>query len=607
MNEQSHRPRTQTMTSARAGLVLQHLRRLARTCCTAGSADGQLLDRFTAHRDEAAIAALVQEHGPMVLNVCRSVLRHEQDAEDAFQATFLVLARKAASIRQPEAVAGFLHEVAYHVAVKAQAHAARRRARERRAAPMAAGDPTMDMTVRDLQRVLHEELRRLPDKYRLPLVLCYLEGRSHEEAARQLGWSKSTFRGRLDRGREHLRRRLAGRGVALSALLGALAVVPRATAEALVESAVRAAVSAPINRAVALADGVLRALFTYKLKVATAVLLVVGLVATGAAVLAQQALGARGRPVARQQTEGRSPRPKPAAAPEAPQPPAADVTDAIAYGGRVLGPEGQPVPGSKLYLTLSYREPRSPLPASATTGLDGRFRFVAPKAEFGEYFTVVTATAANHGAGWVEVPADSKRDGLTLRLVADDVPVTGQVVDLEGKPVVGATLEVQEIRAAPLEDLGPWLEAARGKKGKSLELQNQYLGRYTRALSPQVTTDAEGRFRLSGIGRNRLIQAQLDGPTIASQHLHILTRPGEAIDVTYEEAEPQYGLPRTVTTYYGASFRHVAATTRPVAGLVRDRDTRKPVAGVAIRSYARAITPGFLRAVEPVVRTTTDD
>src|SRR5919199_1758980 len=139
------------MTSARAGLVLRHLRRL-----TPGQTpDAQLLGRFTAQGDEEAFAALVRRHGPMVLNVCRSVLRHEQDAEDAFQATFLVLARKAASIRQPAAVAGWLYEVAYHVAVKAQADSARRRARERGATPLAPADPTLDLTLRDLRRGRH--------------------------------------------------------------------------------------------------------------------------------------------------------------------------------------------------------------------------------------------------------------------------------------------------------------------------------------------------------------------------------------------------------------------------------------------------------------------
>src|SRR5436305_1514211 len=160
------------MTSKQAGVILHHIRRLAAAPAVAQPPDAQLLERFTAHRDEAAFTTLVRRHGPMVLNVCRSILHHEQDAEDAFQVTFLVLVRKADSIRQPAALAGWLYEVAYHVAVKAQAETVRRRTEERRAIPMAAPDPTLDMTLRDLRRVLHKELQRLPEKYRLPLVLC---------------------------------------------------------------------------------------------------------------------------------------------------------------------------------------------------------------------------------------------------------------------------------------------------------------------------------------------------------------------------------------------------------------------------------------------------
>src|SRR5437660_6493758 len=152
------------MTSVQAGILLQCIRRFAGRRRAAELPDAQLLERFTSQRDEAAFAILVRRHGPMVLNVCRSVLHHEQDAEDAFQATFLVLVRKADSIRQPAAVAGWLYEVAYHVAVKAQAAAARRRTQERRVIPMAAPDPTLDMTLRELHRVLHDELQRLPDK-----------------------------------------------------------------------------------------------------------------------------------------------------------------------------------------------------------------------------------------------------------------------------------------------------------------------------------------------------------------------------------------------------------------------------------------------------------
>ena len=128
----------------------------------------------------------------------------------------------------------------------------------------------------------------------------------------------------------------------------------------------------------------------------------------------------------------------------------------------------------------------------------------------------------------MEVPPEGRTDDLTLQLV-DDQPITGQIVDLEGNPVPGATLQVMEIRAATGEDLGPWLEAANAKKRLSDQLEQQYLSRFTIAPAPKFTADAEGRFRLTGIGRNRLVVALLDGPTIASQHLHILTRPGEPI------------------------------------------------------------------------------
>jgi RNA polymerase sigma factor (sigma-70 family) len=591
------------MTGTQAGLVLRHLRRVAGARGYSQSADGQLLERFAVRRDEAAFEALVRRHGPMVLNVCRGVLHHEQDAEDAFQATFLVLARRAASIRRPEAVAGWLYEVAHHVAIKAQTGAARRRDRERRATPLAPADPTLDMTLRDLRRVLHEELRRLPDKYRVPLVLCYLEGRSQEEAAAQLGWSKGTFRGRLDRGREYLRRRLAARGVALSALLCAAAVAPRAAAEALVNSVVRA--GAHSAQASVLAEGVIRAMWTSKLKLATAVLLAVGLIA-GAGALARQALAAKEPPETSQPPAASTPKPEPAAAKEAAKPPAEDKAT-ITYAGRVLAPDGKPVAGAKLYLTLAWGYPHEPEPSPefGTTGPDGRFRFTVPLGKFGDHLAVVAAAAAGYGAGWVEVRPDGKLEDLTLRLAEDDVPITGQIVDLEGKPIAGVTLRVMQINAAPREDLGPWLKAVKAGKDLNLQLEQQYLNHFTIALPFQTTTDAAGRFRLTGVGRNRLVRTQLDGPTVVSQHLQMLTRPGKAFDVTEYEGQPEYGVPRKVATYYGADFRHVAAPCKPIVGVVRDADTHKPLAGVTVRSMSLTVRPG-MRSQFDLVRATTD-
>src|SRR5262249_26855177 len=150
---------------------------------------------------------------PMVLAVCRSVLRHAQDAEDACQATFLVLARKATTVRKPHSLAHWLHGVAYRLAARARAE--RDRPHDRRNTDRPPANPLDELTGRELHQILHEELARLPESYRLPLILCYLEGEPQDEAARQLGWTVTTLKGRLNRSRNLLRRRLRRRGLAL--------------------------------------------------------------------------------------------------------------------------------------------------------------------------------------------------------------------------------------------------------------------------------------------------------------------------------------------------------------------------------------------------------
>jgi RNA polymerase sigma factor (sigma-70 family) len=178
-----------------------------------------LLHRFAGDRDQAAFALLVERHGPLVLGVCRRVLGTVHDAEDAFQATFLVLARKAGSIRDPDLLGNWLYGVATRIARKARASMHRRQTQERQvsllpalAAPASTADP-------DLGPVLDEELARLPEKYRAALVLCYLQGKTNEEAARLLRWPTGTVKGRLARARDLLRNRLVRRGLRASALV----------------------------------------------------------------------------------------------------------------------------------------------------------------------------------------------------------------------------------------------------------------------------------------------------------------------------------------------------------------------------------------------------
>ena len=194
--------------------------------------DRQLLDQFSCGRDEEAFAELVRRHGPMVLGVCRRVLGDGHAAEDAFQATFLLLVRKSGTLREPDLLASWLYGVACRTAMKARARASRQRKTEQRADAMVPTDPSLDVTMRELQTFLDEELDALPEKYRAPLILCYLEGKTNLQAARELGWPAGSISRRLARGLELLRARLTRRGVTVSALALALLMSQEAAAAA---------------------------------------------------------------------------------------------------------------------------------------------------------------------------------------------------------------------------------------------------------------------------------------------------------------------------------------------------------------------------------------
>ena len=228
-----------------------HLARLFDGESVGGMTDGELLDRFTTRRGataESAFEALVARHSPMVARVCRGLLRDEHDVEDAFQATFLVLVRRAGSIGERDLLAPWLYGVAHQVARKARAVALRRRGREGGPAgidPPARLDPSVELQV-DLAPVLHEEVDRLPEKYRRPVILCHLQGLTHAEAARELAWPVGTVSVRLVRARKILADRLSRRGVTASATLVATSLAAEATAAALTPSWIQTAAVAAL-------------------------------------------------------------------------------------------------------------------------------------------------------------------------------------------------------------------------------------------------------------------------------------------------------------------------------------------------------------------------
>ncbi|MBY0525019.1 MAG: RNA polymerase sigma factor [Gemmataceae bacterium] len=271
---------------------------------SASQTDGRLLDDFLIRHDQSAFERLVERHGPMVLGVCRRVLGDPHEAEDAFQATFLVLVRKGTSVVPRELVGNWLYGVAYRTALKARAGMLRRRTREKQVSEMPSTESCPAQGWHDLQPLLDQELHRLPECYRIPMVLCALEGRTREDAARMLGIPEGTLSSRLSRARELLSQRLTRRGVALSA--GTLAsvlspqvasatvpaslVLSTVQAAALGAAAEAAAAGVISAKVAALTEGVIQAMFISKLKVAAAVVLAIGVMGAGVGVLGHRAI-----------------------------------------------------------------------------------------------------------------------------------------------------------------------------------------------------------------------------------------------------------------------------------------------------------------------------
>ena len=588
------------MIRAPMSAAVRQINRLFVEGTVSGLSDGQLLERFLDGRDEAAFTAIVERHGPMVFCTCQAVVRDHEAAEDAFQATFLVLVCKARTIRGREAIGGWLHRVAYRIAVQASADAARLRGRER-----LVGDPLVhDYRARDdggddWQQILHEEVARLSERHRLPVLLCDLEGKTHAQAASELNWGEATVRRRRARAHDLLRSRLARRGIGLTvaglaatlgraACAGVSCTCVQATVRAAAEistAAMRIAIGEVVSTtAAALVRKSLRALFLGELRTLVSVVMVfsvLGCIAWGIALPGQ----------ARDRARGAMPRPRvvPAALPaqtkaDTPN----DPQNTITYQGVVLDPEGRPFQGAALCLNCyGLKQPKNP-PVRATSGADGRFRFAVKRSDFDTSeddapwsFSTIEARARGYAVGFATDRGDAKE--LTLQLAHDDVPISGRIIDLEGRPVAGVTVKVLNVRSTPKGSLDEWLKALEERQ-ELYNLEHEFLPnrlerQTTPAVIPQVATSADGTFRIEGVGRERVATLQLEATTIETKQLEVRTRPGDTIRV------PAYkgGMSPDVITIHGARFEHVAGPTRPIEGFVRDQDTGKPLAGIMVR------------------------
>lgn len=551
--------------------LLSHLRSLADKQASAALPDHQLLEAFRSQHSETAFAALLRRHGPMVWSVCRRVLGNHHDAEDAFQAVFLVFVRKAASIRKQESVSSFLHGIAYHIADKLKRTEVRRAARERTQARPPFDDPCDDITWRELRSVLDEELTKLPEQHRAPLVLCYLEGKTQDEAARLLGWSKNTFRRRLERGRDVLGRRLTRRGVTLSAALSAPlladASVQAALPPLLASNTIRAGLAAARDQATgtlisaqvaALVEGGVASLLTKKTSMILALLVSLALGAGG--LLAHRAVPSR--------TLAEEPA-TPKAAPALPPPArSANKDHALEIKGRVLDPDEQPVAGARLFLLADATRKKAGAIVRTRTDKEGRFHFTAKPTDFDSNGkTTLAVTANGFGPDWVEVTTINK-NAITLRLVKDDVPIRGRILDLEGKPVPNAKVRVLDLYQT---DLHEWLkEQKRGQIHHQKWIEPAALN-----LTTQALTEADGRFQLHGLGRERLAYLLIEGDTIERVYCWALTRDDKSLDLPKNSPKPGERI-------YPAAFDHIAAPTKPITGMVRDKRTGKPLPGFIV-------------------------
>jgi len=534
------------MTHTAAGSIVPQIESLYEGCSVTGLTDRQLLERFTARRDaagKAAFAALVARHGPMVLGVCHRSLGDRHHAEDAFQAVFLVLARKARSIRDPNLVGTWLYGVAIRTARKANVRLARRRRNEEGDAMRRSGlgsgvvgepmAPPADEPVlaREQAEALHDEIDRLPRSFRLPVVLCYFEGLTLDEAARRLRWPAGTVGSRLARARDKLRRGLTRRGVVLPAVAMAAALNPKSASarvssvlcDTTTKAAIRFAAGQSAGEAAsALAQEVIRSMLLHKLKLTVLALLALVAVATSAGFLTHSLAMVKDQPkrspIGQPQTTLAA---KPVGASPAPAPGRMFVT------GCVLDPQGKPVPNAAVMVYARHRlferpigfESLGPVVISHTRcDGSGRFRIDAPRTSSSRQDLLgITALASGFGIGWSELDPDAEQPTIDVALRPEQV-IQGRLFDVQGQPARGVKVSIAFVLRSsqgepdgpnffphPPKDLSAWPEPA--------------------------TTDADGRFTLRGLGRELLAALRVDDPRFAFHVTTIETSGGTVFDL----------------------------------------------------------------------------
>jgi RNA polymerase sigma factor (sigma-70 family) len=604
------------MSNGQLTLVLQHLRKLIRHQGAGEVEDTQLLTRFIRDRDQAAFEVLVWRHGPMILSLAQRLLHNPHDAEDVLQVTFLTLARKAGSISKRESLASWLYKVAYRIALRAKT----------RAAKTIVCPPVDRMHVaaavdeaawRELHPLLDAAIQRLPEKYRTAIVLCYLQGKTNREAAEQLGCPIGTVSTRLTRARELLRKQLLRGGVTLSA--AALGTVLSENALActmpakLVALTIRAATMYSADQA---AVGILSASVAGLLeqaskttalsnfKIAALALTAAGILTVGVSALPRRYPAA---PVISEQVKAAKPVHAQPDRADAPKPVTAPTpsTTTMVVKGQVLDPEGRPAPGARLYWPrwpevtdwYVFDSGQIDCPERGVTGHDGRFRLELPRSEVppDRDYSCLVAAAQGYGVDGRQLPKGDSPADLTLRLVKDH-PIEGKILSTEGRPLTGVEVSVTNVSAWPEERLDAFLAGLKRDWMQGWPRDGRFF--YLPKPSRSTHTDRDGRFRITGVGTERLATIRIKSPAIAQTALYVATRTGldpapynEAAKNQVQQHPNNYPLP----LLYGPTFTHVAIPGRTIEGVIREEPGAKPVAGVAI-----VVSAGLANSVRTV-------
>jgi RNA polymerase sigma factor (sigma-70 family) len=553
----------------------------------------------------------------MVLSLCARLLGDAQDAEDAFQATFLVLVRKAGSIRNPDALGSWLFGIASRVATQARAHASLRR---RRLECLVDRSPDRFVNIGGREPVasercwpeLYEEMERLPESFRAPLILHYFQGLSTETIAQRLGCRRGTVLSRLARARLRLKKQLEQRGLtSASALaLGAsglnrsIVPLPPPLLHATTRSAVSLALAGTTLKNVAssavasLVSRTLRGQILSQLRRGTVFLVISGV--AGIAFGAWQAVPITSHPSVAASTGQRAlTDPRQSDGNQKSNPGGVSKAESLArkdqsigqveLAGRVIDPYGKPVAGAKIFLGVRFgsKWPDTGQPMQALTGTEGRFRFTTetkelePDRGFGgvpREDRVIGAIAPGFGPGWARItPGDLRRE-ITIALRSDDVPIEGRVVNLEGRPIRGVTVEALCIGAVP-DELLQKLRDNQGSPNPRLWVEMRdalILGR--RGPLPSTLSDDGGRFVLRGVGRDRLVTLTLEGSGAVLTFAEILTTADNRFEPVLLPSDNS-GEHKIL----GPRFEITAPPGRTVTGIVRDQESARPLPDVQVQ------------------------